>query len=88
MLLAMRRTPEINAAWDAAAQEVVFKHYVNLGIAAATQRGLIVPNIKDAQQLSLLAPFSQKVIPMPSPKTKSMAPSFSARSASFEAVAC
>jgi pyruvate dehydrogenase E2 component (dihydrolipoamide acetyltransferase) len=52
-LLAMRRTPEINSTWDDAAQEVVYKHYVNLGIAAATPRGLVVPNIKDAQDLSI-----------------------------------
>jgi 2-oxoisovalerate dehydrogenase E2 component (dihydrolipoyl transacylase) len=54
VMLAMRRTPEINSYWDEAAQEVAFKHYVNLGIAAATPRGLVVPNIKDAQDLSLL----------------------------------
>ncbi len=53
-ILAMRRTPEINSWWDGPAQEVVFKGYVNLGIAAATSRGLVVPNIKDAQDLSLL----------------------------------
>jgi pyruvate dehydrogenase E2 component (dihydrolipoamide acetyltransferase) len=54
VMLAMRRTPEINSWWDEAAQEVVYKHYVNLGIAAATPRGLVVPNVKDAEQLSLL----------------------------------
>src|SRR6185295_18765212 len=54
VMLAMRRTPEINSWWDEAAQEVVFKSYVNLGIAAATPRGLVVPNIKDAQDLSLV----------------------------------
>ena len=54
VILAARRTPEINASWDDAAGEIVLKHYVNLGIAAATGRGLIVPNIKDADQLSLL----------------------------------
>ncbi|HEU5039025.1 MAG TPA: dihydrolipoamide acetyltransferase family protein [Nocardioides sp.] len=53
-ILAMRRTPEINSWWDDAAQEVVYKGYVNLGIAAATPRGLVVPNVKDAQDLSLL----------------------------------
>ena len=53
LLLAVRRNPEINATWDEAAQEIVVKHYVNLGIAAATPRGLIVPNIKDADALSL-----------------------------------
>jgi 2-oxoisovalerate dehydrogenase E2 component (dihydrolipoyl transacylase) len=53
-ILAMRRTPEINSWWDEPAQEVVFKSYVNLGIAAATSRGLVVPNVKDAQDLSLL----------------------------------
>jgi 2-oxoisovalerate dehydrogenase E2 component (dihydrolipoyl transacylase) len=54
VLLAVRRTPEINSWWDEAAQEVVLKHYVNLGIAAATPRGLVVPNVKDADRLSLL----------------------------------
>ncbi len=51
--LALRRTPELNAAWDEAAQEIVIKHDVNLGIAAATERGLVVPNIRAAQSLSL-----------------------------------
>ncbi len=54
LLLAVRRHPEINASWDEDAQEIVYKHYVNLGIAAATPRGLIVPNIKDAHRLGLL----------------------------------
>jgi pyruvate dehydrogenase E2 component (dihydrolipoamide acetyltransferase) len=53
VILATRRTPEINATWDEGAGEIVLKHYVNLGIAAATERGLIVPNIKDAHTLSL-----------------------------------
>ncbi|MDT0186774.1 dihydrolipoamide acetyltransferase family protein [Microbacterium sp. ARD31] len=53
VILAMKRTPEINSYWDEAAQEVVYKHYVNLGIAAATPRGLVVPNIKDADALSM-----------------------------------
>ncbi|SOD71361.1 pyruvate dehydrogenase E2 component (dihydrolipoamide acetyltransferase) [Jatrophihabitans sp. GAS493] len=51
--LAAARTPEINSSWDEAAQEIVLHHDVNLGIAAATERGLIVPNIKQAQSLSL-----------------------------------
>jgi 2-oxoisovalerate dehydrogenase E2 component (dihydrolipoyl transacylase) len=53
LLLATKRNPEVNAAWDEAAQEIVVKHYVNLGIAAATPRGLVVPNIKDADAMSL-----------------------------------
>ena len=53
VILAMKRTPEINSYWDEAAQEVVYKHYVNLGIAAATPRGLVVPNVKDADALSM-----------------------------------
>lgn len=53
LLLALRRTPEVNAAWDENAQEIVLRHYVNLGIAAATPRGLVVPNVKDAQELTL-----------------------------------
>ena len=53
LLLAIGRHPMINSAWDEAEQEIVVKEYVNLGIAAATPRGLIVPNIKDAGELSL-----------------------------------
>ncbi|MFG2329945.1 dihydrolipoamide acetyltransferase family protein [Streptomyces sp. NPDC048604] len=53
VLVALKRNPEINAAWDEANQEIVLKHYVNLGIAAATPRGLIVPNIKDAHAQTL-----------------------------------
>ncbi|MFG2293300.1 dihydrolipoamide acetyltransferase family protein [Streptomyces sp. NPDC048603] len=53
VLIAVRRNPDVNASWDEAAQEIVLKHYVNLGIAAATPRGLIVPNIKDAQAKTL-----------------------------------
>ncbi|MFE9135181.1 dihydrolipoamide acetyltransferase family protein [Streptomyces sp. NPDC007355] len=53
VLVAIKRNPEINAAWDEAAQEIVLKHYVNLGIAAATPRGLLVPNIKDAHAQTL-----------------------------------
>ncbi len=53
LLIAVRRHPMINSTWDEGAQEIVVKHYVNLGIAAATERGLIVPNIKDAGTLSL-----------------------------------
>ncbi|MFF1907442.1 dihydrolipoamide acetyltransferase family protein [Kitasatospora sp. NPDC058218] len=48
LLTAIKRHPEINAQWDEAAQEIVIRGQVNLGIAAATPRGLIVPNIKDA----------------------------------------
>ena len=50
------RTPELNSAWDEAAQEIVVKSAVNLGIAAATPRGLVVPNIKDAASLGLVGP--------------------------------
>lgn len=53
LLVAVKRNPGINASWDEAAQEIVLKHYVNLGIAAATPRGLIVPNIKDAHDKTL-----------------------------------
>ncbi|MEU5434127.1 dihydrolipoamide acetyltransferase family protein [Streptomyces sp. NPDC020719] len=53
LLVAIKRNPDVNASWDEAAQEIVLKHYVNLGIAAATPRGLIVPNIKDAHDKTL-----------------------------------
>ncbi|MBE1485969.1 dihydrolipoamide acetyltransferase family protein [Plantactinospora soyae] len=51
VLLAVGRHPMVNSTW--AGDEIVVKEYVNLGIAAATERGLIVPNIKDAGRLSL-----------------------------------
>ena len=51
--LAAKRTPDVNAVWDEAAQEIVYKDYVHLGIAAATPRGLVVPKIRDADSLSL-----------------------------------
>ncbi|MGW7417169.1 dihydrolipoamide acetyltransferase family protein [Streptomyces sp. NPDC054863] len=53
LLVAIRRNPGVNATWDEANQEIVQKSYVNLGIAAATPRGLIVPNIKDADAKTL-----------------------------------
>jgi pyruvate dehydrogenase E2 component (dihydrolipoamide acetyltransferase) len=51
--LAARRTPEVNSSWDDAAQEIVYYDRVQLGIAAATPRGLVVPKIRDADRLSL-----------------------------------
>jgi 2-oxoisovalerate dehydrogenase E2 component (dihydrolipoyl transacylase) len=51
--LALQRTPALNSSWDEAAQEIVIKHSINLGIAAATPRGLVVPNVKDAQAYDL-----------------------------------
>ena len=53
LVSAIGRFPEINASWDEAAQEIVLRGSVNLGIAAATPRGLVVPNIKAAERLSL-----------------------------------
>ena len=53
LLIALAKTPEANSSWDEAAQEIVLKHYVNLGVAAATDRGLVVPNLKGADRMSL-----------------------------------
>ncbi|WP_433522927.1 dihydrolipoamide acetyltransferase family protein [Nocardia pseudovaccinii] len=53
VLAALAEYPGINAFWDEANQQIVTKHYVNLGIAVATERGLLVPNLKEAQALSL-----------------------------------
>lgn len=53
VLIALRRNPSLNSRWDEANQEIVTFNYVNLGIAAATPRGLTVPNIKDAHSLTL-----------------------------------
>ena len=52
VIWAARRNPTVNSSFTD--KEIVIHHYVNLGIAAATPRGLIVPNVKDAQNLSLL----------------------------------
>jgi pyruvate dehydrogenase E2 component (dihydrolipoamide acetyltransferase) len=51
VIWAVRRNPTVNSSWTD--KEIIVRHYVNLGIAAATPRGLIVPNVKDAQELSL-----------------------------------
>ncbi|MEU6427021.1 dihydrolipoamide acetyltransferase family protein [Microbispora sp. NPDC046973] len=51
LITAVKRHPMVNATWTG--EEIVVKHYVNLGIAAATDRGLIVPNVKDADAMSL-----------------------------------
>ena len=51
--LALTRSPELNSYWDEPAQQIVLKSSINLGIAAATPRGLVVPNIKGADSLSL-----------------------------------
>jgi 2-oxoisovalerate dehydrogenase E2 component (dihydrolipoyl transacylase) len=53
VILAARRTPDVNATWDAATNEIVYKDYVHLGIAAATPRGLVVPKVRDADRMSL-----------------------------------
>jgi pyruvate dehydrogenase E2 component (dihydrolipoamide acetyltransferase) len=56
VMWAVRRTPMVNAAWidlEDGSAEIRVHHYVNLGIAAATPRGLLVPNIKDAQNLNM-----------------------------------
>ena len=53
LLVAVRRHPMINSSWDEAAQEIVVKRSVNLGIAVAAERGLLVPNVKGADALAL-----------------------------------
>jgi pyruvate dehydrogenase E2 component (dihydrolipoamide acetyltransferase) len=53
LLVAVARHPMINSSWDDAAQEIVVKRRVNLGIAVAAERGLLVPNVKAAEAMSL-----------------------------------
>lgn len=52
MIWAVRRNPMVNSTWTD--KEIIVHNFVNLGIAAATPRGLIVPNIKDADAMSML----------------------------------
>ncbi len=51
MIWAVRRNPTVNSTWTDT--EIIVHHFVNFGFAAATPRGLVVPNIKNAQDLSL-----------------------------------
>ena len=52
MIWAVRRNPMVNSTWTDT--EIIVHNFVNFGVAAATPRGLIVPNIKDADQMSML----------------------------------
>ncbi|CAB4892175.1 MAG: 2-oxo acid dehydrogenase subunit E2 [Actinobacteria bacterium] len=52
IIWAVRRNPTVNSTWTDT--EIIVRNYVNLGVAAATPRGLIVPNIKEAQDMTLL----------------------------------
>ncbi len=52
MMWAVRRNPTVNSTWTD--KEIIVHNFVNFGVAAATPRGLIVPNIKDADQMSML----------------------------------
>jgi len=51
MIWAVQRNPTVNSSWTE--EEIIVHHFVNMGVAAATPRGLIVPNVKEAQSLSL-----------------------------------
>jgi 2-oxoisovalerate dehydrogenase E2 component (dihydrolipoyl transacylase) len=52
--LALAAHPSLNSRWDAEAGEIVEHHYIHLGVAAATERGLVVPNIRDADRMTLI----------------------------------
>ena len=52
MIWAVRRNPMVNSTWTDT--EIIVHNFVNFGIAAATPRGLIVPNIKNADKMSML----------------------------------
>jgi 2-oxoisovalerate dehydrogenase E2 component (dihydrolipoyl transacylase) len=52
MIWAVRRNRMVNSTWTD--EEIIVHNFVNLGIAAATPRGLMVPNIKDADNMSMI----------------------------------
>lgn len=52
VIWAVRRNPMVNSTWTD--EEIIVHNFVNLGLAAATPRGLIVPNVKEAHDMSLL----------------------------------
>jgi len=53
LAVAMKKFPVLNASIDDASQEIVYKNYINIGIATDTDLGLFVPNIKDANTKSM-----------------------------------
>ncbi len=53
VIAALRRHPWINGSWDAATSEIIVKHAYHIGIATDTERGLLVPVVRDADQLSV-----------------------------------
>ena len=53
LAVAMKKFPVLNASIDDATQEIVYKNYINIGIATDTDLGLFVPNIKDANTKSM-----------------------------------
>ncbi|AWR85990.1 dihydrolipoamide acetyltransferase family protein [Meiothermus taiwanensis] len=52
--VALKKFPALNSSLDEARQEVVLKHYVNIGMAVAAENGLIVPVVRDVERKSLL----------------------------------
>lgn len=61
LIATAREMPELNASIDDAASEIVYKHYFNMGFAADTPQGLLVPVIKDADRKSILQ-LSQEIV--------------------------
>jgi pyruvate dehydrogenase E2 component (dihydrolipoamide acetyltransferase) len=51
---ALRKFPQFNASIDMAADEIILKKYVNIGVAVDTDRGLLVPVIRDADQKNIV----------------------------------
>jgi pyruvate dehydrogenase E2 component (dihydrolipoamide acetyltransferase) len=51
---ALRRFPQFNASIDMAAESIVYKKYVNVGIAVDTEHGLLVPVVRHADQKNIL----------------------------------
>ena len=54
IITALKTFPQFNASLDAGANEIILKHYYNLGIAVDTERGLLVPVIKDVDRKDIL----------------------------------
>lgn len=55
LVIVLRDFPTLNASMDDASEEIVYKHYFNIGIATDTPHGLYVPNIKEADKKSIFA---------------------------------
>ena len=70
---ALGRFPQFNASFDEPAEQIVFRRYINVGIGVHTERGLVAPVLRDADQLSTIDIADQLEIVAEKARTASFA---------------